>query len=175
VVAIVAALAVVLSSCRLTVRPDIGIATTIRIGAGATGLINFFEPTRGRGSTYFIGEEIDFRIGLRTSGFLTIIVRDPSGVVSQVFPAPGFFDPPRLGPGMFTLPLSWTWHRVRVGPLAGYHEVRAIFTPEWPGARSRITFRGYFSNDDFDSAIEIFIHPFPPGRADVATTYFFAR
>jgi hypothetical protein len=169
------ALALVLASCRLTVSPGVSVSTSLSIGTGSSGLIRSFTPTRGTGSTYFIGQDIQFRINLGGSGYLTVVVRDPSGIVSQIYPAPGFFDPPRLGPGTYTLPLPSSGYRYTVGPPTGYHEVRAILTPEWPGASSRVSFRGYFSSDGFANSLSVYISPYPRSRTDIATTYFFAR
>jgi hypothetical protein len=168
-------LALTLASCRLALRPGVSVSTSVSIGTGSSGLIRSFAPTRGTGSTYFIGQDIQFRINISGSGYLTVVVRDPSGIVSQIYPAPGFFDPPRLGPGSYTLPLPSSGYRYTVGPPTGYHEVRAILTPEWPGASSRVSFRGHFSSDGFANALSVYINPFPRSRTDIATTYFFAR
>jgi len=174
-VAALGALALVLASCRLTVSPGVSVSTSLSIGAESSGLIRSFTPARGTGATYFIGEDIQFRISIMGSGYLTVVVRDPSGIVSQIYPAPGFFDPPQLGPGTYTLPLPGSGYSYTVWSPGGYHEVRAILTPEWPGASSRVSFRGHFSSDEFSNALSIYIGPFPRSRSDVATTYFFAR
>ena len=71
-------LALVLGGCRVILTPDetdLGFSWRYTHG----DVIQRFEPDRGPGAVYRVGEEVRFYLWLRKSGYVTLVVRDPDG------------------------------------------------------------------------------------------------
>ena len=120
--AAVAALA--LTACTVYVTPsDVSVTGRLRFGIGVSDVIQVFEPSRGPGSSYRVGETIAFRVLTNQDGYLTLSAIDPDGAVytfARNLRVRGgrvqVFEGPDAG-SVFSLV-----------PPRGLHRVRAVFT-----------------------------------------------
>lgn len=118
------ALAAFLSACTLTLYPE-GLSVTYRVDFG--GAILRFEPDRGRGATYFVGEEVRFFLTLDRPGWVSLVVQDPDGYTYEL-------DRFHLSRGTHVLPPGP--YRYTLTPPRGLHRVRAVYTQSPPQAGS---------------------------------------
>ena len=90
---LVLTLSTALGACTFYVNPRPGASVTVRPLPGApapdivvteTPVVTEFEPTRGEGSVYALGESISFRLRTTGSGYVTLTATGPDGS-SSVF------------------------------------------------------------------------------------------
>ena len=70
------ALALLFTGCRVVIT-DAGARIDLDYRRG--GVIQSFEPDRGPGAAYRVGEEIRFLLELARAGYVTLVVTDPDG------------------------------------------------------------------------------------------------
>jgi hypothetical protein len=158
---LLAVLALLVSACTIYVRPG----TVSDVDVDLSDVIVDFRPTRGEGSTYYVGEEIEFYIDTTQSGYVTLSAIDPDGsvyVFSRNIP---------VGPGRTVLPLPSQRVAFSAAPPRGFHRVRAHFTPQ--RTDETVTFRGRYGDGEWTSAITLEIRAYPV--RDVEETYLYIR
>ena len=162
----VALLAFVLASCTLYVSPndDVSVRGRVRFGIEVSDVIQVFEPTRGAGATYFVGDEVSFRVRTDRDGYITLTALDPNGRV-QTFSRDVYVRggestviPSRSDPFVFT-----------VEPPRGLQRVRAAFTPARTGERVRA--RAITGEDQWTQSIVTEVRPYDV--RDIVETRFF--
>ncbi len=160
-------LALLLSSCTLYIAPgNVSLSGRVRFGIEVSDVIQVFEPTRGAGATYYVGETLSFRVLTNRDGYLTLSAIDPDGRVytfarnlfvrgSQV----QIIDGPDRG-SVFALE-----------PPRGFHRVRASFTPS--PTNGRVSYRGSVGEASWTQSISAEVRPYDV--RDVAETNFYLR
>lgn len=158
-----AALAVALlaSACTIYVRPGGLVTGDITLNP----VIQDFRPSRGEGSTYNIGENVEFRIVTSQSGYVTLTALDPDGRIYV------FERNVPVGAGTTYLPLAGSRHVYSVAPPRGLQRVRASFTST--PTDGTVRYVGRYGDGEWSSAITIDIRPAPV--RDVAETSFYIR
>jgi hypothetical protein len=160
-------LVAVLSSCIYVLRSDDGTegtvsgGITIRFGVPVADIINSFEPDRGRGAVYGVGERIRFRVNVDRPGFITLVVYDNDGAV---FALPS----EEVGPGTNILP---TRVALTAAPPRGRTFIRAIFS----NAPRVYEFTGRFTRSSWDNSTRVYLGYFPQAARDVAETFLDVR
>jgi len=152
-------LAAFLSACTLTLYPE-GLSVTYRVDFG--GEILRFEPDRGRGATYFVGEEGRFFLTLDRPGWVSLVVQDPDGYTYEL-------DRFHLSRGTHVLPPGP--YRYTLTPPRGLHRVRAVYTQSPPSSRVRL--EGRYT--DWDARLRLYVEASGARAYDVAETYFYVR
>lgn len=153
------ALSAILSACTLILYPE-GLSVTYRVDFG--GAILRFEPDRGAGATYFLGEEVRFLLTLDQPGWVSLVVIDPDG---RTYELDRFY----LDRGTHLLPPGA--YRYTLTLPRGLHRVRAVYTEGPPPARVRL--EGVYT--DWDARLRLYIEASGARRYDVAETYFYVR
>jgi hypothetical protein len=163
---VVLLIALGLSSCRVVVTPgNVSIGTNVRFGIEVSPIIQVFEPTRGAGANYVVGDAISFRILTNRSGYITLTAIDPDGsiyVLVQNLYVQGGLVTTISGPNarsIFTLQ-----------PPYGLHRVRAAFTPSPTGTAS-ITYQSTRGEDNWTRIIVTDVTPY--NVRDIVETRFF--
>ena len=158
-----------LPACSVYVTPD---DVTVRGGVGygleLGDVITTFAPGRGEGATYFVGENIAFRVRSREAGYLTLSAIDPDGLV-YVFARN---VPVGRGTNLITGPNARTTFSLT--PPRGLHRVRASFTSR-PTDTARVTYRGEFGEDLWTRSIVTDLEGFPVRERDIARASFVVR
>jgi hypothetical protein len=169
-IALTALIMVLLTACTIYVRPgDVFVRGRLRIGIDLGDIITVFEPDRGSGATYFVGERISFRVRTRQDGYLTLTAIDPDGSV-YVLMRNIFID----AGSSTTIPGRGDRFVFSLEPPRGLHRVRASFTSTETNTGS-ITYRGKRGEDLWTQTIITEIEPFPRNSRDVVETHFFLR
>lgn len=158
---VAAALTLLATACTITVRPG-GFASA---DLSLTGVIQDFQPTRGRGSQYYVGENVEFRIVTDRSGYVTLTALDPDGKVYV------FERNIPVQAGTNYLPAAGARHVYSVNPPLGLQRVRASFTSS--RTDSSVRYAGRYGEGEWTSAIQIDIRP--SSVRDVAETSFYIR
>ncbi|HRN18948.1 MAG: DUF4384 domain-containing protein [Truepera sp.] len=157
------ALAVTLlaTACTVTVRPGGFSGGDLSL----SGVIQNFEPTRGPRSTYYVGEDVQFRLVTNQAGYVTLTALDPDGKVYV------FERNIPVQAGTTYLPLPNARHVYSVNPPAGLQRVRASFTSQ--RTDGSVSYSGRYGAGEWTSAIQIEIRPYPV--RDVVETSFYIR
>ncbi|MER3451800.1 MAG: hypothetical protein C4298_04475 [Thermus sp.] len=150
-------LALLLTGCTIRLYPE-GIGLTYRVGLEPA--IYRFEPDRGAGGRYFVGEEVRFILTLARPGYVTLVAIDPDGRTYE-------FDRVYLSAGTHLLPNRPV--RYTLVPPGGLHRVRAVYT-EAP-APAQVRLEGVFT--DWDARLGIYLEASGGHRYDVAETHFY--
>lgn len=149
-------LALLLSACTLTLE---GVTLTYRLDF--TPAILRFEPDRGVGATYFVGEDIRFFLTLESPGWVSLVVVDPDG---RTYELDRFY----LGRGTHVLPPGA--YRYTLTLPRGLHRVRAVYTDAEPGA---LRLEGVFT--DWDARLRVYLEASRARRHQVVETHFHVR
>lgn len=149
-------LAGLLSACTLTLE---GLTVSYRLDF--TPAILRFEPDRGAGATYYVGEEVGFFLTLADPGWISLVAIDPDGRTYE-------FDRFYLGRGTHVLPPGA--YRYTVTPPRGLQRVRAIYTDTHPGS---LRLEGVYT--DWDARLRVYLETSGARRYQVAETYFYIR
>ncbi|MCS7068387.1 MAG: DUF4384 domain-containing protein [Meiothermus sp.] len=157
-----ALLAALLSGC-FPVRPTVTVG--LRFGFELNPILTRFEPDRGRGAGYLVGESVRFIVSLTRAGYVTLVGIDPDGLTYE-------FDRVFLNPGTHLLS-GPPGFRYELRPPLGLQRVRAIYT-DTPHP-SGFVFRGTYSAEGWDQQTSIYIQRSGSRVRDVAETYFFIR
>lgn len=159
------ALVALLSACTIYVAPDGGVA-----GPGGSpdyAIITEFEPDRGDGATYRVGDAISFRVRTLQDGYLTLTSLNPDGSI-DVFGRNLFVR----GGRTTLIPDSGSRVSYQVGGPSGLNRVRAAFTPRETDT-GRVIYRGRSGEDIWTQTIESDIRSYEV--RDVAETSFYVR
>jgi hypothetical protein len=163
-------LALLISACTVYVDPGrVNIRARIRFGIEVSDIITVFEPDRGMGATYRVGEDIGFRIRTTGDGYITLSAIDPDGSV-YVFARNIFVR----GNVVNFLPPANSRVRYKATPPRGFHRVRASFTPT-PTNTTRIRYIGRSGEDAWTQSIVAEIEPHPVDVRDIAETNLYIR
>jgi hypothetical protein len=119
----------------------------------AVGSGSPFVLFRSDASEYRVGDTVAFEVETVVSGYLTITVADPDGVVS-----PLIRNLPVIAGRRMTIPGPGSRWELRAAPPIGVHTVRAHFTPE--PTNERITLTGTFSDDGWHAQIALELEPY---------------
>jgi len=140
--------------------------TRVYVGVPNNEIIQVFEPGRGQGAIYHLGENIDFRVQTSQSGYLTFTVIDPDGRVYElernVYVPAGqltYFPNPSTKAGSLTLV-----------PPRGRHRVRASFTSS-PTDVNHVNYVNVYGEANWNNTIQSDIRY--SDLRDVAETWFF--
>lgn len=153
-------LAVSLTACTVYVRP--GPPVPGPIGVPLDNVITSFQPTRGPGAVYYLGENIQFRIRTNQSGYVTLSAMDPDGRVYVL--ARNIYVPAYRTTIIPTPDMRVTFS---AAPPTGFHRVRASFTSS-PTSPGEVRYQGRYGASAWSSAIDRDIEGFPV--RDVADT-----
>jgi len=154
-------LAVLLSSCFPVVRPEVAVG--LRFGFELNPIITRFEPDRGQGASYRVGERVNFVVSLTRPGYVALFGIDPNGVTYE-------FDRVFLNPGTHLLS-GPPGFRYEIRPPLGIQRVRAIYT-DTPHP-SGFVFRGTYSQEGWEQQTSIYIQLSGSRVRDVAETFFY--
>ncbi|WP_243092717.1 DUF4384 domain-containing protein [Thermus hydrothermalis] len=146
-------LAGLLSGCAVTLE---GLTLSYRLDF--TPAILRFEPDRGVGATYFVGEEVRFFLTLASPGWVSLVVVEPDGYAYTL-------DQFYLPRGTHALPPRA--YRYVAAPPRGLHRVRAVYTEGYPGS---LHLEGLYT--DWDARWRVYLEASGVGRHQVAETYF---
>ncbi|WP_457638194.1 DUF4384 domain-containing protein [Oceanithermus sp.] len=152
-----------LSACTLTIYPD-DVSLRVSFDVALSNVITRFEPDRGQGSTYYVGDEVRFIITLSQPGYITLVATDPDGRTYE------FEHGVYLEAGTHILPLPQMRHRYVVDYPTGKQIVRAIYTDSHPTAAS---FQGVYTREQFDERLRLYFNESYTETRDVAETYFY--
>jgi hypothetical protein len=157
-----ALLAVLLSSC-FPSRSSLTVG--LRFGFELSPIITRFEPDRGRGASYRVGESVSFIISLTRAGYVALVGLDPDGTAYE-------FDRVFLNPGTHVLS-GPPGFRYELRPPLGMQRVRAIYTDTpYP---SGFVIRGTYGLERWDQQISIYLERSGSRVRDVAETYLYIR
>jgi hypothetical protein len=162
---LVVLLGLVVAGCRIVVTPgNVSVGTSLRFGIELSSVIQVFEPTRGAGSGYRVGDSISFRILTNRTGYITLSAIDPDGTV-YVFARNIYVR------GGETTTISGADSRTifTLQPPRGLHRVRAAFTPSATGAA--ITYTNVYGEDNWTRIVVNDVRPYEV--RDIVETRFF--
>ena len=155
-------LALGLSACAPSLRANVSLGYT------GSNLISSFQPDRGQGSTYFVGENIRFQLSTRTAGYVTIVSLDPNGnsnvLVRSAYVNPGSTVFPRLQDGAASFSVALP---------RGVQRVRAIFTRARPNVD--LYFQGVYDQGRWNDATNNYVQSYAPNDRDTQETVFYIR
>jgi hypothetical protein len=161
-----------LAGCAVYVEPSTQVQVrtqgSYRITLG--NVISVFEPDRGAGATYGVGEEIRFRILSARSGYVTLTAIDPDGFVYVLGPRNVYVE----GGTMTTLPSARYNIRFTAAPPRGFHRVRASVTPS-PTDTTITVYQGRRGSEVWTEAIVTEIERYPREARDIFETNLFIR
>ncbi|SEJ85625.1 protein of unknown function [Deinococcus reticulitermitis] len=154
-------LALGLSACTVTVRPNTGLAVS------SSNLITRFAPTKGVGANYFVGEAVSFNVTTRAPGYLTLLALNPDGsanvLAQNVYVAAGTTVFPRPQDGV----------TYNVAPQRGLQLVRAIFLRVRP--TTDLVLGGSYDNGRWNTVTNAYVAPYAYADRDVQETYLYIR
>lgn len=164
------ALTLLLSACRVYVKPgQVSVHGHVSFGIPLANIITSFQPDRGQGATYTVGENVAFRIRTTSNGYITLTALDPDGSIyvfgRNIYVRGGVSN-------LITGPDSR--HQWTLTPPRGLQRVRASFTPS-PTNTSRVIYRGRSGANTWTQSIVTDIKPFPANARDIAQTYFYIQ
>lgn len=153
-------LAAALSACTVYVRP--GQPSSGQISVPLNDVITDFQPSRGAGAVYYLGENIQFRIRTNQSGYITLSAMDPDGRVYVL--ARNIYVPAYRTTILPTPEMRVTFS---AAPPTGFHRVRASFTSS-PTNTGQVRYQGRSGLQAWSIAIDHDIDGYPV--RDVAET-----
>jgi Domain of unknown function (DUF4384) len=154
-------LALGLSACTISVRPNLALDYT------RSNLITSLRPDRGEGSSYAVGENVRLSVTTQSAGYLTLVALDPAGVGSVIV------QNARIAAGTTTFPRAQDGASFTVAPPRGLQRVRAIFTRTQP--TTSFAFEGSYDAGRWNSATNSYTQGYAVGDRDVQETYFYIR
>lgn len=163
-------LLVLLAGCAVYVEPGVQVRASGSYRIALGNVIAVFEPDRGEGATYSVGEEIRFRVLGDRSGYVTLTAIDPDGLVYVLGPRNVYVE----RGVMTTLPTARYNIRFTAAPPRGFHRVRASFTPN-PTNTTVTVYRGKRGTDVWTETIVTEVERYPREARDIAETNLFIR
>ena len=161
------ALCALLASCTITVRPgDVSVSGRVRFGIEVNDIIRVFEPTRGSGSVYLVGDSISFRVITNRDGYITLTELGPRGNVSTF--ARNIYV---RGGQVNVISGPDDASEFLLVPPRGLHRVRASFTPA--RTSGRVIYRNSNGEDQWTESIVTEVRDYDV--RDIAETRFFLQ
>lgn len=155
---LLATLGLGLSACTVSVRPGVSVSVT------QSNLVQNFQPDRGEGSTYFVGERIRFNLRTARDGYITVVSLDPDGrgdvLVRNAFVRSGNS-------------VIGSQNELQITPPRGLQRVRVIFTTVRPS--NTIVFSGRYDRGEWNTYTESYVRPYGVEQRDVYETFFNIR
>jgi hypothetical protein len=137
-------------------RPPV---VTTNTRPSVANIILDFQPTRGNGASYRIGESITFRMNVARAGFVTLVFYNDGAL-------PDFeIRNIAVQPGINLMPNNNT--AVAAAPT-GVTRVRAFFTPQ---PNSNISFLGGRGVTYLEDTTNTWLNSYPPELRDVKDTF----
>jgi hypothetical protein len=161
-----ALLALLLSACTIYVGPG-SVQGRVTIGITLNDIIARFEPTKGSGGVYAVGEPIVFTLFARESGYITLTAIDPDGSV-YAFARNMFVEGGRSN----VLPGPSERFVFLADRPTGFHRIRASFTSGRTDT-GRVTYVGSRGEEAWTNSITVELNDFPV--RDVAETSLIIR
>lgn len=148
---VLAACAVTVTDGSTSVRGSVHtqVSGRIHLSFPLSTVITRFEPTRGGGAYYYVGDPIEFRVRATRNGYVTLTYLDAGGNVN-VFARNIYVQGGREN--IITGPDSG--HSFNVGFPRGIMLIRAAFTPE-PTNPARVTYSGVSGQSGWTNRIEL--------------------
>lgn len=159
------ALALGLSACTVTVRPDSNAG--IQFQGQRSNLITGLRPDRGEGGTYAVGEAVRFQFSARTPGYVTLIALQSNGVASVL--AQNVY----VNAGTTFFPRAEDRVVYNLAEPRGIQRVRAIFTRVRP--TTNIVLSGTYDGNRWNSTTTAYLDPYAVGDRDVQETFLYIR
>lgn len=150
VLGVAVALVVLLAGCTVYVVPgDRAVQGRISIAVDLNQIITSFEPTRGSGATYRLGQQVRFAVRTVEDGYVTLTAIDPDGSVYT------FARNLRVRARRTNI-LPGPDSRVAfiADPPTGLHRVRASFTRERTDI-NRVRYNGRTGEEGWTSALSV--------------------
>ena len=161
------ALCALLASCTVTIRPgDVSVSGRVRFGIEVNDIIRVFEPTRGSGSVYLVGDSISFRVVTNRDGYITLTELGPNGNVSTF--ARNIYV---RGGQVNVISGPDAANEFLLVPPRGLHRVRASFTPA--RTSGRVIYRNSNGEDQWTESIVTEVRDYDV--RDIAETRFFLQ
>lgn len=154
-------LALGLSACTVTVRPNTGLA------GSSNNLISTFVPTKGEGATYVVGEAVQFRLTTRDAGYATLLALNPDGS-ANVLTRNAYVS---AGTSVFPRPQDGVTYNV--APQRGLQKVRAIFLRVRP--TTDLVLGGVYDDGRWNTVTTEYLTPYAYADRDVQETYLYIR
>lgn len=158
-------LALGLSACTVTVRPDAN--ASVQIQGQRSNLITGLRPDRGEGSTYAVGEAVRFQFSARTPGYVTLIALQSNGYASVL--AQNVY----VNAGTTFFPRAQDGVTYNLAEPRGIQRVRAIFTRVRP--TTNIVLSGTYDGNRWNSVTTTYLDPYAVGDRDVQETFLYIR
>ena len=117
---LLALLLLLLPACRVVIT-DAETEVGVRFGYRAGGVIQRFEPDRGPGAVYRVGEAVRFFVDLARPGYVTLVITDPDGRRYALEEARW------LPAGWSELPPRWAGYRYTAEPPTGRHRATLYY------------------------------------------------
>jgi len=157
---LLACLSVGLSACTITLRSGPTLSTS-------ASHIRDFRPERGESSSYYVGENVRFRLTTGTAGYVTLVSLDPDGY-GNVLVRDAY-----VNAGTTVFPRAQDAVNFTVAPPRGLQRVRAIFTRTRPA--SVIVFTGRYDANTWNTHTNAYATTHGTQDRDVWETYFYIR
>lgn len=160
-VALLGSLALGLSACTITARPNVGLL------GSSSNLIARVTPDKGEGATYRVGEPVRISVTTRDAGYVTILAlnqdRSANVLVRNAYVQAGTTTFPRAGEGV----------TFNAAPPAGTQSIRVIFTRPQP--TTSLVLSGIYDGNRWNSVTSNYLTPYAPADRDVQETYIYIR
>ena len=141
-------LASALAACTIYVQPGT-VSGRVSIGVSLSDIIVRFEPTKGSGATYAVGEPVVFTIFPRESGYVTLSAIDPDGRIYT------FARNMRVDGGRSNvLPTPSDRFVFIADHPTGFHRIRASFTSGRTDV-NRVTYVGRRGEEEWNNTITV--------------------
>ncbi|WP_029479436.1 DUF4384 domain-containing protein [Deinococcus frigens] len=159
------ALALGLSACTVTVRPDSN--ASVQLQGQRSNLITGLRPDRGEGSTYAVGEAVRFQFSTRVPGYVTLIALQSNGFASVLT------QNAYVNAGTTFFPRAEDRVVYNLAEPRGIQRVRAIFTRVRP--TTSIVLSGSYDSARWNTATTAYLDPYAQGDRDVQETFLYIR
>ena len=127
-----------------------------------SGIIQEFQSSRGNGGTYRVGEDVFFRLVVKQSGYVTLVIYNENDW--QPIQLPSVFVQANV---LNLVPSPGT---VSAAEPLGVTRVRAFFTPQSGGSFS---FSATYSAGNFQASSLTYLNPYPSNNRDYEDTFVF--
>ncbi len=167
------AVALTFSSCvyRVTRNPDgtttttsnTSVSVSVSFGVQVSNIIQDFQPNKGAGATYVIGEPVSLRLTSRESGYVTLVIYNPGNYRNTEIRN----IPVQRGTNFIPNGVS-----LSASPPAGVTRFRAFFTPE---PNDNVRFSNGTSETYLDTQTSAYLNGYPVQLRDVKETFLYVR
>ncbi len=162
-------LALSFSSCVVTVPSrntgtvtgggSASVSYTVSFGVQVGDVIADFQPNRGNGGRYRIGEDITLRLTSRESGFVTLVIYNPAEYRNAEI---------RNIPVQRGINIIPNQNRLTASEPAGVTRFRAFFTPQ---PNDNVSFLRGNGESYLETSTAAYLNPYPVQLRDVKETF----